>query len=164
MTSIAPHSRAVIVPDGHSRCGEPLAIGPDLWTLNVASADTGAALSVMSWEGRAHGGPPLHLHPDQDEVFIVEAGRYLFQCGDEQFELGAGDTVFLPRQVPHSFCQLSETGRLRYLYTPAGAMEDFFQALAVLPGPPGPEEGAALFAAHGMLVVGPPLPPPLTPS
>lgn len=164
MTSAAPILRASFVPQGQSRCGEPLAVGPDLWTLDVAAADTGGALSVMRWEGRAQGGPPLHLHHDQDEVFMVEAGRYLFQCGDEQFELGEGDTIFLPRQVPHSFCQLSETGRLRYLYTPAGAMEDFFRALAQLPGPPEPEVGAALFAAHGMQVLGPPLTPALTPS
>ena len=152
-------ARAVLVPHGHSHRGEPLAVGPDTWSLHVAAADTGAALSVMGWEGRAPGGPPLHLHPDQDEVFMVEAGRYRFQCGDEQFELTEGDTLFLPRGVPHTFCQLGDSGRLRFLYTPAGAMEDFFRALAQLPGPPAPEVGAALFAAHGMQVVGPPLTP-----
>jgi mannose-6-phosphate isomerase-like protein (cupin superfamily) len=159
MTAVASPARALIVSKGRSRCGEPLAIGPDLWTLNVAAADTDGAMCVMTWEGRASGGPPLHLHHDQDEVFIVEAGRYRFQCGDDQFDLDEGDSIFLPRRVPHSFCQMSSTGRLRYLYTPAGAMEDFFRALAQLPGPPAPEEGAALFAAHGMQVMGPPLSP-----
>lgn len=159
MADAASPARALIVPKGHSRCGEPLAIGPDVWTLKVAAADTGGALSVMTWEGHSPGGPPLHMHHDQDEVFIVKAGRYRFQCGDDQFDLGEGDSIFLPRRVPHSFCQLSSSGRLCYLYTPAGAMEDFFRALAQLPGPPEPQAGAALFAAHGMQVMGPPLSP-----
>ena len=88
---------------------------------------------------------------------MVEAGRYRFQCGDEQFELTEGDTIFLPRGVPHTFCQLGDSGRLRFLYTPAGAMEHFFRALAQLPGPPAPEVGAALFAAHGNAGGGPAL-------
>jgi quercetin 2,3-dioxygenase len=156
-TPTAPLRRAHLVPAGHHHAGPPLAIGPDRWMLNVPAAVTGEALSVMSWHGHAPGGPPLHLHPEQDEVFIVEDGEYRFQCGDEQHLLRAGDSVFLPRGVPHTFRQLSPTGRLRFLYTPAGRMEDFFAALSELTGPPSPEAGARLFAAHGMRVVGPPL-------
>jgi mannose-6-phosphate isomerase-like protein (cupin superfamily) len=111
----------------------------------------------MSSPGR--GAPPLHLHHGQDEVFLVEEGEYRFQCGERFHLLGPGDTIWLPRQVPHSFCQRSPTGRLRYLYTPAGRMEEFFTALASQPHPPEPARGAALFAAHGMQVVGPPLGP-----
>jgi quercetin 2,3-dioxygenase len=87
------------------------------------------------------------------------SNRAAAERSDEQFELTEGDTILLPRGVPHTFCQLGDSGRLRFLYTPAGAMEDFFRALAQLPGPPAPEVGAALFAAHGMQVVGPPLTP-----
>ena len=50
----------------------------------MPGAATGQALSVMSWHGQAPGGPPLHRHPDQDEVFIVDEGEYRFQCGDAQ--------------------------------------------------------------------------------
>lgn len=157
MTETTLPRRAHLAPAGHHPAGAPLAIGPDRWILDVPAAATGQALSVMSWHGHAPGGPPLHLHPDQDEVFIVEAGEYRFQCGDEQHLLGAGDSIFLPRGVPHTFRQLSATGRLRFLYTPAGRMEDFFPALSQLVGPPSPEAADALFADHGMRVVGPPL-------
>lgn len=157
LTLDTPPRRAHLVPAGHSHGGLPLPVGPDQWMLNVPGAATGQALSVMSWAGHAPGGPPLHLHPEQDEVFIVEAGDYRFQCGDEQYLLTAGDSLFLPRGVPHTFRQLSPTGRLRFLYTPAGHMEDFFAALSRLPGPPAPEVANTLFADHGMRVVGPPL-------
>ncbi|MFG6467818.1 cupin domain-containing protein [Roseateles sp. BYS87W] len=152
-----PSAVTAPVRAGRSHAGAPLPVGPDLWMLNVPAAATGQALSVMSWHGHAPGGPPLHLHPDQDEVFIVEAGEYRFQCDDQLFLLRAGDSLFLPRGRPHTFRQLSATGRLRFLYTPAGRMEDFFAALSRLDGPPAPEQAATLFAAHGMRVVGLPL-------
>jgi mannose-6-phosphate isomerase-like protein (cupin superfamily) len=151
-------SNAVCVPAGQCRKGTSTAVGPDTFRVLVAAADTQQALSVLEWVGRAPGGPPLHVHPDQDEVFMVDEGEYLFQCGDAQHRLGAGDTILLPRQVPHTFSQLTPTGRLRYLYTPAGQMENFFLALSRLDAPPPPAQAQALFEAHGMQLVGPPLP------
>jgi quercetin 2,3-dioxygenase len=146
-----------LVRAGRSHDGAPVQIGPDQWMVNVPAAATGHALSVMSWHGHAPGGPPLHLHPEQDEVFIVDEGEYRFQCDESQFLLKAGDSIFLPRGLPHTFRQLSATGRLRFFYTPAGRMEDFFAALSRLDGPPTPEVAQTLFARHGMRVVGPPL-------
>lgn len=140
--------------DRHNR---PDHIGDDINAVKISARDTGGALAVLAYEGRARGGPPLHLHHDQDEVFIVQEGRYQFQCGHERMELAAGDTIFLPRGVPHTFCQTSERGRLLYMFTPAGDMEAFFAALARMEGEPAPDIGAALFAAHGMMVVGPPI-------
>lgn len=146
-----------LVRAGHSHDGAPVPVGPDHWMVNVPAAATGQALSVMSWHGHAPGGPPLHLHPEQDEVFIVDEGEYRFQCDESHFLLKAGDSIFLPRGVPHTFRQLSASGKLRFLYSPAGRMEDFFAALSRLDGPPTPEQAQILFATHGMRVVGPPL-------
>ena len=157
LSTPAHTARARLTRAAADRGDRPRSIGPDTWTVQVSAADTGGALSVMAWEGRAPGGPPLHLHPEQDEVFIVDAGHYRFECGGERFDLDPGDTIFLPRGVPHTFCQRSATGRLRYLYTPAGQMEDFFVALSQLPSPPPPAEAQRVFEAHGMRVVGPPL-------
>lgn len=150
-------AEAVLVRAGCSYQRAPRPVGPDRWMLNVPAIATGDALSVMSWHGHAPGGPPLHVHPDQDEVFIVDEGEYRFRCADAQFLLMAGDSIFLPRGVPHTFRQLGATGKLRFLYTPAGRMEAFFEALSRLDGPPAPEMAHTLFASHGMHVVGPPL-------
>lgn len=152
-----PRPQPCVVRAGHSHGGAPVSVGPDRWMVNLPAAATGHALSVMSWHGHAPGGPPLHVHPEQDELFIVDEGEYRFQCGDGCFVLAAGDSIFLPRGLPHTFRQLGATGRLRFLYTPAGRMEEFFAALSRLQGPPAPEEAQTLFASHGMQVVGPPL-------
>lgn len=148
---------AVVVSANRNRGAAPWSIGPDTCYLKVSAADGHDGLAVFEWVGRSRGGPPLHVHPDQDETFFVREGAYVFQCGEQRHTLGPGDTIFLPRGVPHSFCQLGDTGRLLFLFTPAGDMEAFFTALAGYERPPSPDNGARLFAAHGMTVVGPPI-------
>jgi quercetin 2,3-dioxygenase len=127
--------------------------------IKVSGEDTGGRLGVFEYVGAMRGGPPLHLHEEQDEIYVVQAGEYLFQVGDRQTVVTAGGTIFLPRGVPHAFVQLSDTGRMLFMFSPAGAMEGYFRALAELTGPPPPAEEAALFAAHGMRLVGPPIDP-----
>lgn len=125
--------------------------------IKVSAKDTNQNLAIFEYVGNEKGGPPLHVHLKQDEVFYIVEGEYLFQVGDEQFNLKAGDTIFLPRNVPHTFAQLTEKGKMFFLFQPAGKMEDFFRANAALSGPPSPEQGAKLFADHEMKVLGPPL-------
>ncbi len=104
-----------------------------------------------------NGGPPLHIHPYQDEWFYVIDGDYLFQVGDEKMNLQKGDTIFLPRNVPHAFIQLSEKGKMIVSYLPAGKMEDFFKVTDQWASPPSKEDVAKVFSDHDMQVVGPPL-------
>ncbi len=102
-------------------------------------------------------GTPLHVHPNQDEVFYVLEGAYRFKVGNDEYELGAGDTIFLPRKVPHAWVQLSQRGKMNVMLQPAGKLEEFFVAVAALKTLPTPTELAAIFAAHEMQVVGPPI-------
>lgn len=150
-------SQYFVVGADHDRHHRPDRIGSDTNAVKISTGDTGGALAVLAYEGHARGGPPLHMHLHQDEIFIVQEGHYQFQCGDDRMVLTAGDTIFLPRGVPHTFSQTSQHGKLLYMFTPAGSMEAFFAALAKIDGTPRPDVAAALFAAHGMAVVGPPL-------
>jgi quercetin dioxygenase-like cupin family protein len=154
----APGSeRAVVTSGGEGRFGERTALfgGSSPNDIKVSGRDTAGRLAVFEYVGRVRGGPPLHVHPDQDEMFFIHGGEYVFQVGSDRHRLGTGDTIFLPRAVPHAFAQLSEVGRLLFMFTPAGDMEDFFRAMAALAGPPTEEEEAALFARHGMQRLGP---------
>ncbi|MCX5493248.1 cupin domain-containing protein [Kaistia dalseonensis] len=103
------------------------------------------------------GGPPLHIHHDQDEWFFVREGEFLFQVGTERFRLGPGDSILGPRGVPHAFANWSPTGRLMVLFQPAGLMEAFFRAGSAIGKAMTPERFATLSREHGMEVVGPPL-------
>lgn len=126
--------------------------------IKISKNDTDGDLAVFEQTGLTpNGGPPLHIHPNQDEWFYVVEGDYVFQVGDEKFKLGKGDTIFLPRKVQHAFIQLSEKGKMIVSYLPAGKMEDFFKTTDAWTKPPSQEEVASVFSEHDMQIVGPPL-------
>jgi len=148
-------SKGFVVRAGQGRFGESTIInGISPNDIKVSGIDTGGELSVFEYHGSEMGGPPMHLHLYQDEVFYVAEGTYLFQCGDEKFRLGAGDMIFLPRAVPHTWAQLEDSGNLLFFFQPAGKMEDFFRSIGgniQLPA------GLDPFMEHDMKVVGSPL-------
>jgi quercetin dioxygenase-like cupin family protein len=135
-----------------------MGVTSNILDLKISSKDTSGQLSVFEQTGLSYkGGPPLHIHPNQDEFFYVLEGEYLYQVGDDKYQMKAGDTIFLPRGVPHAFVQLKEKGRLIVGYQPSGKMEEFFRKTALWTSPPTQEEIVKVFEEHDMKVVGPPL-------
>ena len=127
--------------------------------IKISAKDTDGLLSIFEYTGNVKGGPPLHIHLKQDEIFFIVEGDYIFKVGDERYKLTKGDTIFLPGNVPHTFAQTSEKGKMYFMFQPSGKMEDYFRKLASFKAQPNPEEGAKLFADHEMIVVGPPCVP-----
>lgn len=126
--------------------------------IKISGKDTDGDLAVFEQTGLTpNGGPPLHIHPNQDEWFYVIEGNYRFQVGDDIHQMKAGDTIFLPRNVPHAFIQLTEKGKMIVSYLPAGKMEAFFEVTNQWTSPPSKEEVGKVFADHEMQVVGAPL-------
>lgn len=110
-------------------------------------------------------GPPLHVHNDVDEAFYVLQGTFEFQLGEQRMTQSAGWFGFGPRDVPHAFAARGDTpATLLMIVSPAG-LEVFFARLSEMTAerPADMEAVTALFEAHGMKIVGPPLaaePPP----
>lgn len=151
-------SQGFIVRNGKNRKGNTNLInGKSENFLKISGGDTSDQFALFEYHGHEKGGPPLHVHPEQDEVFYVLDGQFRFLCGKEHFELSPGDLIFLPRNVPHTWAQTSEHGKLLFYFQPAGKMEAFFNALGTITAPPTPEQGARLFQDHGMQVLGPPM-------
>ncbi len=124
--------------------------------IKISGKDTENDLAVFEQTGLTpNGGPPLHIHPFQDEWFYVIEGNYLFQVGDDKYQLKPGDTIFLPRNIQHAFLQLTEKGKMIVSYLPAGKMEAFFEVTDKWTSRPTKEEIAIVFADHDMQVVGP---------
>ena len=71
--------------------------------------------------------------------------------------MSVGDSIFLPRKVPHAWTQKSETGKMTVIVQPAGKLEDFFVTMATLDYEPTQEEIKKIFADNDMDVIGPPL-------
>ena len=80
--------------------------------------------SIMMFEETVPAGTKstLHLHHDSDEVAYVLSGEVTFMIGDAVTVGGPGTCAFMPRGVPHAWTSTgAETGRVLFLYTPAGA-------------------------------------------
>ncbi|PAP77208.1 cupin domain-containing protein [Rubrivirga marina] len=149
-----------LVRAGQDRTGRPRHVFGGLRIdAKVPPSDTAGDLYVIEHTDEAKGGPPRHVHHAQDEWFYVLEGAYRVDVGEERFDLGPGDSVFAPREVPHVWAHVSEgEGRLIIAFQPAGQMESFLGGLAEMGSAPSPEMMAPLFASHGMTMLGPPLP------
>lgn len=138
------------------RYGITRSLGISTLTFKVSAGDTAGAMLVVENVFHGPGGPPRHLHLEQEEFFYVVAGEFLFEVGSEQFSLRAGDSLLAPRKVPHVWaCAGAAGGRLLIAFTPAGLMEQFFARVSghgAMP-PLDPE----LWQAHGMVLLGLPL-------
>jgi mannose-6-phosphate isomerase-like protein (cupin superfamily) len=126
----------------------------------VSAKDTNGSLYIFEHTDMGKGGPPRHVHSEQDEWFYVTRGEFKAEVGDEKFTLKPGDSLFAPRKVPHAWACVSEKGTMLLAVQPAGTMEAFFRDLAKVGNrrmPPTKEEMAKVFKTHGMEVVGEPL-------
>ena len=91
---------------------------------------SGGQLAVMdNVVGAGFQGPPLHHH-HFDETFYVLEGELTFQLEDEIFTRKQGELAFAPRDVPHTFANLSGTdARTLIICTPSG-FERYFDRMA----------------------------------
>ena len=149
-----------IVRAGTGRFGETHRLGGrDPVDLKLSSNDTGGALAVWESVTNGTGGPSYHVHHDVDEWFYVIAGEFVFKMGDALHDVHPGDSVFVRRGIPHSWSHRGTgTGRLLFLVQPAGLVESFFRASATRTRTFTQPEAQQFFEAHGMTLLGPPLP------
>ena len=97
----------------------------------------------------------MHLHRKEAEHFVVIAGSYRIAIGEKIFEASAGASITLPRDVPHSWRNISgEPGRLVTILTPGG----FEQCVQTIRNNP-PEKLEAVAASYGCYIVGLPVSP-----
>jgi quercetin dioxygenase-like cupin family protein len=117
--------------------------------FKVSGEDTHGAVFLMEHVGLTKGGgPPRHLHYDQEEWFYVIEGEVVAEVGKEKFRLKAGDSIFAPRKVPHAFLYVADKpGRMLIAFTPAGKMEAYFRN--------GHGFDPKSFSEYGMEYVGP---------
>jgi quercetin dioxygenase-like cupin family protein len=107
--------------------------------VRAADAKRGRSLAIVERTGRRGEMTPLHVHPEDEVVHVVEGALTLF-VNDESVRLVAGDAFAAPRATPHTF--VVESQEVRYLSATvarsAARYEDFLRAVAV------PAEGSSL--------------------
>ena len=157
------------VAAGKDRFGEEIKLGGEPNDCKVSARDTDGSMCVFEFTGS--GGGPCHLHHEQDEWIYVVEGELEFQIGEKRLRVRAGESVFLPRKVPHIWaCANGKPGKIINVYQPAGKMEEFFREVSRAKYLPTKEQMLnrsfteeqimavrQLFDAHGMRVFGTPL-------
>ena len=137
------------------RFGEHRGLGVSTIAFKVVPHDSSGIL-ILENTFHTQGGPARHLHHDQDEWFYVLEGEFLMEVGSERYILQPGDSLLARRQVPHVWASLATRGRILITFLPAGNMEAFFREVTKANAMP-PQDPAP-WRAHGMELVGPPLP------
>jgi mannose-6-phosphate isomerase-like protein (cupin superfamily) len=145
------------VASGEDRFSEYRGLGVSFISFKVCPQDS-TDLLIIEGTFQEKGGPPRHLHYDQDEWFYVIEGEFAFEIGTEKFTLKPGDSALGPRRVPHVYAYSggSARGRILIVFSPAGKMEVFFRE--VTKANPMPAQDPELWRTYGMELVGPPLP------
>ena len=86
----------------------------------VSADESEGRMSVLEVSGAQGQMPPLHVHRTDDEVFHVIDGELTVYVGAEAVRVGAGDTAFAPRGVPHTYRVESDGGRWLTIGAPGG--------------------------------------------
>jgi mannose-6-phosphate isomerase-like protein (cupin superfamily) len=149
------HADSKVVPADTDRLNETHSLGFSKMLFKISSADTDGGLFIMEHENLGRGGPYRHIHPAQDEWLYAMAGEFRVEIGDRKLTLKPGDSVLMPRNVPHVWAQTGDSpGKLLIAFTPAGRMEEFFREFGKTGKLP---TDAGVVKAYGLERVGPPL-------
>ena len=124
-------------------------------TIKAHTRSTNGSMSVLEIAVPPKGGPGLHTHLREDELWWVLEGEFRFRAGDRLLHAAAGGMAFGPRNLPHAFQNVGDTsGRLLVITTPSG-LERFFEQFAASPG--GADVVAEVGLANWIEFSGPPL-------
>jgi mannose-6-phosphate isomerase-like protein (cupin superfamily) len=74
--------------------------------------------------------PPPHLHPSQDERFVIHEGELTVEVDGATRTVRAGETLEIPRGTPHRMWNTGKTAaRATWQTTPALRTADFWRAM-----------------------------------
>ncbi|HSU59067.1 MAG TPA: cupin domain-containing protein [Bryobacteraceae bacterium] len=103
-------------------------------------------------------GPSRHVHHREDEWCYVHNGEFVFEIGDEKYEVPVGGSIWMPRDIPHVWANTSRgKGELIVACQPGG-FEKFFDELGKIPDAQLSEATIKqVMTKYGMEYLGPPL-------
>jgi quercetin dioxygenase-like cupin family protein len=124
----------------------------------VDSAEVDGGYAIWLHEAASGTSPPRHIHHREDEIFHLLEGRLLLWCDGQTYEAGAGDTVCLPKGLPHTWLVTSTTPvKLLAMVVPGEMMSIFDQIARLGTGDDALPESTRLMEEFGLEIVGPPL-------
>ena len=100
--------------------------GGGLYEIVATAKDTGGRFFGFIATEPPGGGPPLHTHDSEDELFVVLEGEFTFTIGGCVTTVGPSGSTVAPRGIAHCFKNCSnDKARMLIAFTP-GSIEGFF--------------------------------------
>jgi quercetin dioxygenase-like cupin family protein len=97
-----------------------LAYMGSVMSLLAKAEDTDGRLAWIDYRTKPGNEPPPHVHVWEHEMYYVLEGVMEFYCEDKVFQIGPGESAFLPAGKPHSFYIRSPYVRAQMLFVAAG--------------------------------------------
>jgi quercetin dioxygenase-like cupin family protein len=114
--------------------GRTIAVVGDVYRFLATGEETDGKYAL--WEALVPpgGGPPPHVHSQEEEGFYVLEGEITFTIGDQRLVASAGTFANMPVGTPHSFKNESgRPARMLISVAPAGLEKMFFEVGVPLP-------------------------------
>ena len=142
--------------------GEPIWFNSSLISVIAPSDGTDGAYAIVEVLAAAGNATPLHVDPTVETFRVLEGDILVHVDGCEE-RLSSGDTIVIPRGVPHALLVTSATARMLVFNAPGGH-DRFFRTAGSpgrqdeLPPPRAPDlvKMKEAAAQYGMIIVGPP--------
>ncbi|WP_207425089.1 cupin domain-containing protein [Pedobacter sp. SYSU D00535] len=125
--------------------GNSRAIPGALFHFLVKGEETGNAHALLKIDVQPGAEPPEHIHSHEDEAYYLLEGKITFKIGEQFFEAAAGDYVYLPKEVSHTFQVKTDVAKVLMWISPAGLDQWFWdnsapaedmKPLPAMQGPP----------------------------
>jgi mannose-6-phosphate isomerase-like protein (cupin superfamily) len=97
-------------------------------------------------------GPPRHIHHLEDEEGVVTAGTLSVEVGDRRIEAGPGESVQLPRGVPHRWWNAGDAPLAFHGWArPVADLDRYLQAVFEIMNSSPPGRPSLIYLAHAAL-------------
>ncbi len=134
--------------------GNKLNVLGDNQNIKLTGEDTNGQYTLIEQNNEPGTRIPPHVHENEDEVFQVLEGQVEMSIGDKMTTLNAGDIIFCPKGVPHSWKIVGEEKARAMLSIFPSGLEGMFKELAKLPaGPPDMEKVTKICGKYNLKFV-----------
>ena len=100
-------------------------------TCKISSQQTAGAYTVLEFILNPQGGPPLHVHHREDELFYVVEGECIVGSKEQSYQASAGTLVRFPKGTAHFFRNESSAPCKLLITAIPGGLDHYFSEIAV---------------------------------
>jgi mannose-6-phosphate isomerase-like protein (cupin superfamily) len=127
-------------------------------SIVLSGEQTSGTLAVLFFTDEPGSpGPPLHVHANEDELFLIAEGEYSFYADGHWADVSAGAVIYAPKGVAHCYRNIGRTTARHWTITTPSGFEQFLpRFVKEMANPNGPDRGriAEINREYGMEILG----------